>query len=71
MTLAEIEQRIDVMRKLAPDWEAVHGSEDALLWDFVEFVDGFGHVANSGAGKLAALLMDWHKESEDDPRWAA
>ena len=69
MTADDVKARIDAIRAHTRDYESAHSLEDTLLWDFVKFVADA--CDDSASTDIAPLLLDWHKESEKDPRYCA
>lgn len=69
MTAEDLKSKIDLIRAASRDYEKAHGLEDELLWEFVECVaDACDDRAST---ELAPLLLEWRKESANEPRYCA
>lgn len=69
MSPEEIKAAISRIRERGNDYEAAHGYEDALLWEFVEYVSV--KSLRGEVKEIAEILMEWHRESVNHPRWCA
>jgi len=63
-------QRLQEMRELTDDWEAVHSKEDKLLWEYVQIIAA-GDISETDIYDVAEVLIRWREETKDQPRWCA